>query len=390
MQNCKKVTLRLRRCKHGMLSYYLDYYPAYRDKETMKSIRRESLGIYIYENPKNSRELSFNKCMKEKAEIIRCRRFEEIINERYSLYDKQKLNDSFVKYYEKESAKHNQKWLYVYKHFKNYVNGDCTFGEVNAELCRGFAEYLQESANSMRTGEKLSNNSVAGYWSTFRAFLRIAYRNKMISENINDYLERIEYETTVKDSLTLQEIYSLFNTECKIDVLKRACLFSCLTGLRFSDVKALTWDMVKSFADGSKYLDFLAVKTTRQNIVPINDDVLNLMGKRSSGKVFKGLLYYMTQKTMQEWLRAAKIQKHITFHSFRHTFATLQVELGTDIYTVQNMLGHANVTTTEIYARHADEKSKEASLKISLELLKSVSQDMKTTESKRSKKETKI
>jgi hypothetical protein len=55
-----------------------------------------------------------------------------------------------------------------------------------------------------------------------------------------------------------------------------------------------------------------------------------------------------------------------TFHSFRHTFATLQVELGTDIYTVQNMLGHANVTTTEIYARHADEKSKEASLKISL------------------------
>lgn len=80
----------------------------------------------------------------------------------------------------------------------------------------------------------------------------------------------------------------------------------------------------------------------------------------------------------------------ILFQSARHTFATLQVELGTDIYTVQNMLGHANVTTTEIYARHADEKSKEASLKISLELLKSVSQDMKTTERKRSKKETKI
>ncbi|MDN0078802.1 tyrosine-type recombinase/integrase [Bacteroides gallinaceum] len=81
---------------------------------------------------------------------------------------------------------------------------------------------------------------------------------------------------------------------------------------------------------------------------------------------------------------------YFILHAARHTFATLQVELGTDIYTVQNMLGHANVTTTEIYARHADEKSKEASLKISLELLKSVSQNMKTTESKRSKKETKI
>ena len=58
----------------------------------------------------------------------------------------------------------------------------------------------------------------------------------------------------------------------------------------------------------------------------------------------------------------------LAFHSFRHTFATLQVELGTDIYTVQNMLGHANVTTTEIYARHADAKSKEASQKLKINL----------------------
>lgn len=80
MQNCKKVTLRLRHCKHGKMSYYLDYYPPYRDKKTMKTIRHEYLGIYIYESPKNSHELAFNKTMEEKAEIIRCRRFEEIIN----------------------------------------------------------------------------------------------------------------------------------------------------------------------------------------------------------------------------------------------------------------------------------------------------------------------
>lgn len=79
----------------------------------------------------------------------------------------------------------------------------------------------------------------------------------------------------------------------------------------------------------------------------------------------------------------------LAFHSFRHTFATLQVELGTDIYTVQNMLGHANVTTTEIYARHADAKSKEASQKLSLSLLKSVSTNKKTSENKNSNKENK-
>ena len=90
-----------------------DYYPPYRDKKTMKTIRHEYLGIYIYESPKNSHELAFNKTMEEKAEIIRCRRFEEIINERYNLYDKQRLNESFIDYYEKEAKKHNQKWIYV-------------------------------------------------------------------------------------------------------------------------------------------------------------------------------------------------------------------------------------------------------------------------------------
>lgn len=80
----------------------------------------------------------------------------------------------------------------------------------------------------------------------------------------------------------------------------------------------------------------------------------------------------------------------LAFHCFRHTFATLQVELGTDIYTVQNMLGHANVTTTEIYARHADAKSKEASQKLSLSLLKSVSTNKKSSENKNSNKENKI
>jgi len=135
---------------------------------------------------------------------------------------------------------------------------------------------------------------------------------------LNDYLDRIEYEDTLKESLTLQEIYKLYNTDCKIDVLKRACLFSCFTGLRFSDVNALTWEMVKEYADGSKYLDFLAVKTTKQNIVPINDDALHLMGRKGTGKVFKGLFYYMTQKVMHEWLKAAKIKKHITFHCFSH------------------------------------------------------------------------
>lgn len=87
MHECKTVTLRTRPLKNKMLSFYLDYYPGYRDKETMKVIRHESLGIYIYANPRNKREQNFNEVMTEKAEAIRCRRFESVVNERYDFFD---------------------------------------------------------------------------------------------------------------------------------------------------------------------------------------------------------------------------------------------------------------------------------------------------------------
>ena len=75
MHECKTVTLRTRPLKGRMLSFYLDYYPGYRDKETMRVIRHETLGIYLYADPKNKREQNFNEVMTEKAEAIRCRRF---------------------------------------------------------------------------------------------------------------------------------------------------------------------------------------------------------------------------------------------------------------------------------------------------------------------------
>ena len=72
----KTVSLRTRPIKNGtQLSFYLDYYPGYRDNETMKVVRHESLGIYIYAKPKSQREKDYNARMAEKAEALRCRRF---------------------------------------------------------------------------------------------------------------------------------------------------------------------------------------------------------------------------------------------------------------------------------------------------------------------------
>ena len=88
---CKTVTLRTRKIKGGeQLSFYLDYYPGYRDESTMKVMRHESLGIYIYAKPKSQREKDYNDRMREKAEALRCRRYESIVNERYDFFDRER------------------------------------------------------------------------------------------------------------------------------------------------------------------------------------------------------------------------------------------------------------------------------------------------------------
>ncbi len=201
MNECKTVTLRTRPLKNRMLSFYLDYYPGCRDMETMKVIRHESLGIYIYANPKNKREMDFNQVMAEKAEAIRCRRFESVVNERYDFFDKYKLKADFLEYFHTQFRKHDPKWEFVYLHFCNFVHGKCSFEEIDLDLCNKFREYLLTARKLKRNG-RITRNSVSGYWSTFRGLLKILYRNGMIKTNVNDFLDKIETEDVVKDYLS--------------------------------------------------------------------------------------------------------------------------------------------------------------------------------------------
>lgn len=86
-------------------------------------------------------------------------------------------------------------------------------------------------------------------------------------------------------------------------------------------------------------------------------------------RVFKGLKYSAYHnKGIDKWVKDAGIIKKITFHNFRHTFATLQLYNGTDIYTVSKMLGHKNLATTQIYAKVVDESKRIAADKIKLDL----------------------
>lgn len=367
MLECKTVTLRTRPLKNGMLSYYLDYYPGYRDQETMKSIRHEGLNIYIYANPKNERERNFNATMSEKAEAIRCRRFESIVNDRYDFFDRHKLKADFLEYYRRQLRKHDQKWEFVYHHFYNFVHGKCTFEEIDIDLCNKFREYLL-NAKQLRRDGRISKNSASGYWSTFRGLLKILYRNQLIKTNINDFLDKIETEDTPKDYLSVEELYKLAETPCKKPILKTAALFSCLTSLRISDILSLQWHEIVDFAAGGKCVHTITQKTKTEDIIPISDEALQLIGysPEKTGLVFKGLKRSWTQHPMKEWIRKAGITKNITFHSYRRTYATLQGTAGTDIRTIQSNMAHKSITTTQRYMKVVDSNKREASNRISL------------------------
>ncbi len=278
---CKTVTLRTRKIKGGeQLSFYLDYYPGYRDESTMRVMRHESLGIYIYARPRTQRERDYNDRMREKAEALRCRRYESIVNERYDFFDRERMRGDFLAYFRTKADRKNCKWQHVYKHFYRFCQGKCTFGEINVDLCNKFREYLLTAPQTIHTEHRLHINSVAGYWSTFRAVLHTAYREHKIQENPNGFLERIDTIPMEKEHLSKDELVRLANTPCEYPVLKTAFLFACLTGLRKSDIKALTWENIQPYGDGGMYVTLRMQKTKELVSNPISDEALELIGGR--------------------------------------------------------------------------------------------------------------
>ena len=207
-----KVTLRRREYPSGKVALYLDFYPPVRNPKTMQMSRREYLGIYIHPKPTTREERKINEEKLRIAEGIRAMRELALLNEQYGFLDKTTKKMDFLKYFKGFLPKENAKWGFVYKHFSEYVKGSCKFEDLTVELCNGFRTYLLNTPMLRDPKRKLSRNSVAGYWSTFRGVLARAYKERYLSENINDYLEKVETEDTRREYLTAEEIKKRIGT----------------------------------------------------------------------------------------------------------------------------------------------------------------------------------
>lgn len=178
-------------------------------------------------------------------------------------------------------------------------------------------------------------------------------------------MQSIGSEESERMYLTIDEVRLLSKTPCINEDIKRAFLFSCLTGLRRSDIMQIKWADIDDREDGTMLI-FRQRKTNNLEYMYISEQGRRLMGMRAgqNDSVFRLPTVTRTNDVIKRWAQTAGINKCITFHCARHTFATMMLTLGNDLYTTSKLLGHRSITTTQIYARIIDEKKKDAINKI--------------------------
>jgi integrase len=371
------VSLLKRKLKGGKISLYLSYYPYIINPETGEKTRREYLRLYPTENPKNKTERRENEKIYSLADIILSKRKTQLFNKEYGFAENVKLKVDFIEFFRKivdhryNIDRNYASFSSAFQYFVEFTEGRKLFSnEIDRELIKEFRAYLLK-ANHLKNKEfKLGVNTASSYYKNFISVLKEASLKKIIDKDILDSIEFIKEEDTYREYLTEEELSLLWKTKCESDQLRRIAFFSVYTGLRFGDIQKLTWD--KIFTDNVQgfYINLNTSKTKSKDNLPNPEEAYKLLKQEgtSEGIIFNGLNYSEIQRPLRNWIKESGITKHITFHNFRHTFATLQLANGTDIYTVSKLLGHKNISTTQIYAKVIDKTKIESTNKIKLNI----------------------
>ena len=236
------------------------------------------------------------------------------------------------------------------------------FRKINVKLLEDLKLFMLTAPQGGNKKGTLSQNSAATYFSIVKAGLHRAFIDEYLTVDIAAKVKGIPELKVKRETLTLEEAELLAQTPCENEVLKRAFFFAILTGIRLCDIHELTWGEIQKTSTGWR-VDFTQRKTHVVDYLPINEQAYSLCGEpgEHDQQIFAGLTgSSWISRPLKKWIAASGIKKHITFHCSRHTFATLQLENGTDIFVVKSMLGHTNVKTTQIYAHIVDKSKRNA------------------------------
>ena len=356
-----KVTLRERKHKN-YISYYLDVYYSQgnRDRVTLKGLQKTLV-------PRTTEERQKNKDVQRKAEIKAAELRNQYENQLLGLPTPQP-RASFIKYAEHISSEKSKAGAYTDKlhaiimQMKKFADGkDILFEQLSESWMENFKSYLLNKARN-RHSRQFKTNTASRYYDKVKFLVHQAYRDGLILRDPALNVKSIKEVETQRKFLELSELKILVNSGAwKDDIMLRAFIFSCYTGLRYIDISKLQWEQVKRSEENGHFIDFTHQKTKEFERLYIADHVYKLINDlRRSASVFHGLK--VTDKVkIKSWVKECGIPKYITFHSGRHTNATLLLYHKADLYTVSQILGHKDIKTTQIYLHAIDEKLKEAS-----------------------------
>jgi integrase/recombinase XerD len=344
------VKLREKKLKNGNLSLYLDFYYA--------GIREfEFLKLYLIAKPKDKQEKQSNATVLELAQRIKAKRTEELLTGALNLSSKAQGSVDFVQYYQafiNQYTKADHRVLSAcLNKFKEFLKDKHSLTrlpckDLTPNLVLSFKDYLE----SKQKGEGPQT-----YFTRFKKVVKHGIRENLFPKYPLPDKVKFKSGGMNKGVLNLDEIKTLAQTHCGNEITKRAFLFACNTGLRFGDIKALKWQDIS----GSEL--FVVQNKTKEVLrLKLNQNALKLIGERgkSDGLVFTLPSFEGSAKTIKNWVTRAGIDKRVTWHSARHSFATNILILGYDIKTLSQLLGHTSIQHTQKYLTIADERKVQA------------------------------
>ena len=370
------VRLRERPIANGNRSLYLDIYS--------KGVRKiEALGLYLIPELTPADKIQ-NRTTLDIARKIKSERILALQSFGISQYEKiKKIGISLVdwlKYHEEQNfnlAKSTVRGRRVCRQrMEEYLASislrSIRLVDTDEDFIRGFLDYLRTAPNKSCTlnPRPITNGNALHIQSCLTGALNRAVKEGLLARNpvLNiPTNERFKSMESNREFLTIQELKKAIATPAKHEDTKRAFIFACLTGLRFSDVKSLTWAKVEDSPDGSSKVVRTQMQKTKKWIsIPLSAEALKWLNPKDGPDepIFHFYDPVNVEKHIGLWLKAAGINKHITFHCARHTFATMMITIGVDIYTVSKLLGHSKVTTTQIYSKIIDKHKSEAVSKL--------------------------
>ena len=361
------IRLRTKTLANGNKSLYLDMY---------QNGKREYLFLRLYLIPETDQATkTANHNTLQAANAIKAQKIIELANSTaglssVSVRSKIRLTD-WVEQYREATIKRNPQSRYklhlisLKNHLEKYSSG-VILRNVTKEFCEGFIEYLLnvDTAN----GRKMTPATAEAYVTMLTSALNAAVRDDIIPANPMakvDPLKKPRHGQSMREYLTIDEIKTLMGAPAssRLEAVKRAFLFCCFCGLRFSDVEALTWGNITE-QNGQTFARIIVRKTRQPLHVPLSPEALRWIPERGEAsdtdRVFNLKEYPTARAQLKKWIESTDIKKQVTFHVGRHTFATLMLTLGADLYTTSKLLGHSKVTTTQIYAKIVDAKKIEA------------------------------